>query len=588
METTEPLEPSSSSGQDVQNPETNGSEPSTANGANTIEARAVTFDQFVETCKTELSDEANSPEQIANQLNGLKEKHITSPIWKNKVLAQMLSHFDWTIRLETDFSAKHLLLHDFKEEFKRADKYLSTLKSKDKKEQVKLMKKIKELQTRIKKDLRKIDRLDQVELSIEDLDKEDSAHAKKEKYEKRVARFATKLLTLQGMNKTSFRILDKVYRYSGTEYPALNEAISSKYRAIMQKKYKGRVPTRPMNSTPNIKDIIDIIKNVSTENNFTIPNIEELALKIADDLIREVQRRREIEFQEMMNDYEHDSHLRPETFADLANEELNKQLDSNDETSRAKIRDIMDTLKAKKEFVEDADIGGDEPQSEEEEEEDPMDALEEDEEISEDEEADDAVDNAEEEDDDDDPVILEEPAKTQNGDSQVPESTESVETKKRPIGSDSTSDEQPKKAKIEESQAKEEPNNSNIENKSEETETKTETETETEILPSIETKEEKIIDEAPKVEPIEDITKEEITEKECIDAQSENSNSSNVVSSNQEKIEIFSNHPKTRSESEDSIKIVDLEAETDRDRSNDEQSTFNDDMIDDDDVICLD
>lgn len=45
METTEPLEPSSSSGQDVENPETNGSEPSTANGANTIEARAVTFDQ---------------------------------------------------------------------------------------------------------------------------------------------------------------------------------------------------------------------------------------------------------------------------------------------------------------------------------------------------------------------------------------------------------------------------------------------------------------------------------------------------------------------------------------------------------------
>lgn len=582
METTEPLEPSSS-GQDVQNPETNGSEPSTANGANTIEAREVTFDQFVETCKTELSDEANSPEQIVKQLTGLKEKHITSPIWKNKVLAQILSHFDWTIRLETDFAAKHLLLHDFKEEFKRADKYLSTLKSKDKKEQVKLMKKIKELQTRIKKDLRKIDRLDQVELSIEDLDREDSAHAKKEKYEKRVARFATKLLNLQGLNKTSFRILDKVYKYSGTEYPALNEAISSKYRAIMQKKYKGRVPCRPMNSTPNIKDIIDIIKNVSTENNFTIPNIEELALKIADDLIREVQRRREMEFQEMMNDYEHDSHLRPETFADLGNEELNKQLDSNDETSRAKIRDIMDTLKAKKEFVEDADIGGDEPQSEEEEEEDPMDALDEEEEISEDEEADDAIDNAEEEDDDDDPVILEEPAKTQNGDSQVPESTDSTETKKRPIDTDFTSDEQQKKPKIEESQAKEEPNNSNIENKSEETEAEMK-----EVLPSNQTKEEKIIDETPKVneiEPIEDISKEEISEKDCIDAQSENSNSSNVVSSNQEKIEIFSSHPKTRSESEDSIKVVDLEAET---RSNDEQSTFNDDMIDDDDVICLD
>lgn len=370
----------------------------------------MTFEQFVETCLSEVVDEENPVEKINGQLTALKTKYEKSPIWKNKALEQILAHYDHSIKSEADKNGKQLVYYDFREEFKRLDKYLNTLKSKDKKERAKLMKKIKDLQTRIKKDLRKIDRLDQSEISIDDLDNENSDHMKKQKYEQRVKRFSNKLLRLQGA-KESARLLDQVYKYTGTEYPELNESISTKYRAIMQKKYKGKIPQRPMNSTPSIADITELIDKFCTEKNIPIADKAELALKITGDIINEVQRRRVLEVLEMMNDYEHDSHLRPDSVPDLADEELNKRLISNEEKGRDSFIKKREELKKKLDSVEAGDIGGEEGTASEEEEDDDDDMLEdgldedEDEEISEDEVMETNEANPED-DEDDDPILL--------------------------------------------------------------------------------------------------------------------------------------------------------------------------------------
>jgi len=233
-----------------------------------------------------------------------------------------------------------LYYNDFINEFSVAfEGSFSNIKSR--KEAIRLKKLIKKQMKNLAKIIKKISKLDGEELSLDDLGKDDSSYIKKEKYEKRAARCAHVLLNLQGTVGKIGRQIEKKFKYTGTEYPEINEVVSLKMRQIMSSKFKSRLNKRPIYSTPQLEDIAEVVNHIIAEKKLDVPNIDELCQKIEKDVIREIHARREIELEESWNDYLDDEPLKPETFPDLDDPVLNRILNENAQNLKDRLVDLF-------------------------------------------------------------------------------------------------------------------------------------------------------------------------------------------------------------------------------------------------------
>lgn len=337
--------------------------------------------QLIDLCRERFEDE-----RAVQKLTSLREKSKESLFWGYDVCKNMIDNYFYFVANEMNPVILNTHVQDFVSEFKRLDQFLNIQKKLGKKERKKRINLVNKLHQQIKRNQKKIEQLDLAEISLDDLENEDAPHIKKEKYERALARDSRKLLELQGAKDIALRYLDKNLRYDKTEYPSLNRAISNHYRLTMKNKVPGG-KSRPLYSTPNYYDILEVVKKTKEADSLPIADVEDVARKITDEITKEIQHRRECEFEEMIDDYICYEETHPETYADEEDENFKKAMEENTKKGEERISNVEKELEKKSKELEAS--GQPEGQSESSEED------EEEEEEEEDEEEEEPVDPAE-------------------------------------------------------------------------------------------------------------------------------------------------------------------------------------------------
>lgn len=287
-----------------------------------------------------LSVEEYGPTGYLPRIYDLKEKYKASLVWKIPQFKSFLDHYYHFIANEEEEFNVNTCLSDFLNEFKRLDAYLEKQKKMTNQQRKELQRKVKNIHRAMRKHLKKIEKYSTAEVSWDQLDDEDAPHIRQARHERLLVNQSKKLLELQGASQFCGRIICASIKYDGTPYPDINEEVVKCFTKMMTNRYVGRGAkkprTTPIYSTPSYLEYLDLIKKVKSEKNLWIPNEEELAIKIADDIKAKVQERRKFELLEMFDDYLLDEKILPENVANLDDPQLVKALSDNEKINTEK------------------------------------------------------------------------------------------------------------------------------------------------------------------------------------------------------------------------------------------------------------
>ncbi|XP_051526605.1 death domain-associated protein 6-like isoform X2 [Myxocyprinus asiaticus] len=187
-----------------------------------------------------------------------------------------------------------------------------------------------------------IKRLQERELSVEDLEKEDSSYIQEHKLKRKMMKIYDKLCELKGCNTLTGRVIEQKITYTGTRYPEINKKIE---RYINSQEV--------LHNPPDYSDILKVVQRANDRYNILLSRKQ--LTQIAQEAFREtgnkLQERRHLDMV-----YNFGSHLtdfyKPTLDPALTDPALHRKLRSNRDVAISSLENIINKFAIKQEDIE--------------------------------------------------------------------------------------------------------------------------------------------------------------------------------------------------------------------------------------------
>lgn len=178
----------------------------------------------------------------------------------------------------------------------------------------------------------KVQRLQEKEMSVDDMQDSQSSYVLEDRYQKRALQVWKKLCELKGTNDNTGRNCDQKFRYNGTGYPEIDKRVSTYVN-----KYK---------EFPDYQDILHLVTHVSEkkEMHLSAGKLESLARSVFTGVGEQLRARRLRDFHDLQG-----CHLTDVSMVDPADEdtELATTLEQSYTSGKQKIEDLVNEFAQK-------------------------------------------------------------------------------------------------------------------------------------------------------------------------------------------------------------------------------------------------
>ncbi|XP_016311428.1 death domain-associated protein 6 isoform X2 [Sinocyclocheilus anshuiensis] len=187
-----------------------------------------------------------------------------------------------------------------------------------------------------------IRRLQERELSIDDLEKEDSSYIQEHKLKRKMMKIYDKLCELKGCNTLTGRVIEQKIPYSGTRYPEINKKIERYINS-----------PEALHNPPDYTDILKVVQRANER--YKLMLTRKQVTQIAQEAFREtgnkLQERRQLDMV-----YNFGSHLtdsfKPTLDPALTDPALNRKLRSNRDVALSSLEEVITKYSNKQEDIE--------------------------------------------------------------------------------------------------------------------------------------------------------------------------------------------------------------------------------------------
>ncbi|XP_016086500.1 death domain-associated protein 6-like isoform X2 [Sinocyclocheilus grahami] len=187
-----------------------------------------------------------------------------------------------------------------------------------------------------------IRRLQERELSIDDLEKEDSSYIQEHKLKRKMMKIYDKLCELKGCNTLTGRVIEQKIPYSGTRYPEINKKIERYINS-----------PEALHNPPDYTDILKVVQRANER--YKLMLTRNKMTQIAQEAFREtgnkLQERRQLDMV-----YNFGSHLtdsfKPTLDPALTDPALNRKLRSNRDVALSSLEEVITKYSNKQEDIE--------------------------------------------------------------------------------------------------------------------------------------------------------------------------------------------------------------------------------------------
>uniref|UniRef100_A0A9J7WXX7 Death domain-associated protein 6 n=2 Tax=Cyprinus carpio carpio TaxID=630221 RepID=A0A9J7WXX7_CYPCA len=187
-----------------------------------------------------------------------------------------------------------------------------------------------------------IQRLQERELSIDELEKEDSSYIQEHKLKRKMMKIYEKLCELKGCNTLTGRVIEQKIPYGGTRYPEINRKIERYINS-----------PEALHNPPDYTDILKVVQRANER--YKLMLTRKQMIQIAQDAFREtgnkLQERRHLDMV-----YNFGSHLtdsfKPTLDPALTDPALNRKLRSNRDVALSSLEEVITKYATKQEDIE--------------------------------------------------------------------------------------------------------------------------------------------------------------------------------------------------------------------------------------------
>ncbi|XP_054911194.1 death domain-associated protein 6 [Poeciliopsis prolifica] len=185
-------------------------------------------------------------------------------------------------------------------------------------------------------------RLQQAELSLDDMEAEDSTYIQEHKLKRKMMKIYEKLCELKGCSSLTGRVIEQRIRFTGTRYPEINKRIE-------------RFINSPgtQNSPPNYSDILHQVERANKRHRLCLnaEQREEVAREAFTETGKRVQERRHLDLVYNFGSRLTDTY-KPATDPALMDPSLLKKLRSNRITALSRLEDVINKYAVKQDMVD--------------------------------------------------------------------------------------------------------------------------------------------------------------------------------------------------------------------------------------------
>uniref|UniRef100_A0A671P7F6 Death domain-associated protein 6 n=1 Tax=Sinocyclocheilus anshuiensis TaxID=1608454 RepID=A0A671P7F6_9TELE len=187
-----------------------------------------------------------------------------------------------------------------------------------------------------------IRRLQERELSVEDLEEEDSSYIQEHKLKRKMMKIYEKLCELKGCNMLTGRVIEQKIAYSGTRYPEINKKIE-RYINSPEALY----------NPPDYTDILKVAQHANERYNLqlTRKQITQIAQEAFRETGNKLQERRHLDMVYNFGSHLTDSY-KPTLDPALTDPALHRKLRSNRDVALSSLEDVITKYANKQEDVE--------------------------------------------------------------------------------------------------------------------------------------------------------------------------------------------------------------------------------------------
>ncbi|XP_059365024.1 death domain-associated protein 6 isoform X2 [Carassius carassius] len=191
-----------------------------------------------------------------------------------------------------------------------------------------------------------IRRLQERELSVEDLEKEDSSYIQEHKLKRKMMKIYEKLCELKGCNMLTGRVIEQKIAYSGTRYPEINKKIE-RYINSPEALY----------NPPDYTDILKVVQRANER--YSLQLTRKHITQIAQEAFREtgnkLQERRHLDMVYNFGSHLTDSY-KPTLDPALADPALNRKLRSNRDVALSSLEEVITKYANKQEDMQEEEV----------------------------------------------------------------------------------------------------------------------------------------------------------------------------------------------------------------------------------------
>lgn len=187
-----------------------------------------------------------------------------------------------------------------------------------------------------------IRRLQEADLSLDDLGKEDSLYIQEHKLKRKMMKIYEKLCEIKGCGTLTGRVLEQRIDYHGSRYPEINKRIE---------KFINSPESRI--DAPDYHDILQVVLRANERHNLSLPRkqLNEIAKEAFRETASRIQDRRHLDLVYNFGSHLTDSY-KPATDPALGNPALLKKLRSNREVALSRLDDVITKYSSKQEDTE--------------------------------------------------------------------------------------------------------------------------------------------------------------------------------------------------------------------------------------------
>ncbi|XP_051519792.1 death domain-associated protein 6-like isoform X2 [Myxocyprinus asiaticus] len=187
-----------------------------------------------------------------------------------------------------------------------------------------------------------IKRLQERELSVEELEKEDSSYIQEHKLKRKMMKIYEKLCELKGCNTLTGRVIEQKITYTGTRYPEINKKIE---RYINSQEV--------LHNPPDYSDILKVVQRANNRYNlmFSRKQITQIAQEAFRETGNKLQERRHLDMVYNFGSHLTDSY-KPTLDPALIDPALHRKLRSNRDMAISSLENVINKFAIKQEDVE--------------------------------------------------------------------------------------------------------------------------------------------------------------------------------------------------------------------------------------------